>query len=117
MSKKIGRNDPCPCGSGKKYKQCCLPKAAKPKPLGSRVSLQKNSNVASKMGNSLSSAINRPLKAVWINEPAKNEPQPEGINLMERTYGDAINTTSDTPPSAPSFLQEPSVETDDKEST
>ena len=21
--KKIGRNDPCPCGSGKKYKQCC----------------------------------------------------------------------------------------------
>ena len=22
-SKKIGRNDPCPCGSGKKYKQCC----------------------------------------------------------------------------------------------
>ena len=22
-SKKIGRNDPCPCGSGRKYKQCC----------------------------------------------------------------------------------------------
>jgi hypothetical protein len=21
---KLGRNDPCPCGSGKKYKQCCL---------------------------------------------------------------------------------------------
>lgn len=21
--KKIGRNDPCPCGSGRKYKQCC----------------------------------------------------------------------------------------------
>ena len=20
---KIGRNDPCPCGSGKKYKRCC----------------------------------------------------------------------------------------------
>lgn len=25
-SDKIGRNDPCPCGSGKKYKQCCLNK-------------------------------------------------------------------------------------------
>ncbi len=25
-SKKIGRNDPCPCGSGKKYKKCCLNK-------------------------------------------------------------------------------------------
>ncbi|MDR0668835.1 MAG: SEC-C domain-containing protein [Treponema sp.] len=24
--KKIGRNDPCPCGSGKKYKKCCLSK-------------------------------------------------------------------------------------------
>ncbi|MCD7883504.1 MAG: DUF1186 domain-containing protein [Lachnospiraceae bacterium] len=24
---KIGRNDPCPCGSGKKYKFCCLNKA------------------------------------------------------------------------------------------
>ena len=24
---KVGRNDPCPCGSGKKYKQCCLLKA------------------------------------------------------------------------------------------
>lgn len=23
---KIGRNDPCPCGSGKKYKRCCLDK-------------------------------------------------------------------------------------------
>ena len=22
-SRKVGRNDPCPCGSGKKYKQCC----------------------------------------------------------------------------------------------
>ena len=20
---KVGRNDPCPCGSGKKYKRCC----------------------------------------------------------------------------------------------
>jgi uncharacterized protein YecA (UPF0149 family) len=22
---KVGRNDPCPCGSGKKHKRCCLP--------------------------------------------------------------------------------------------
>ncbi|MHC4705009.1 MAG: SEC-C metal-binding domain-containing protein [Planctomycetota bacterium] len=20
---KVGRNEPCPCGSGKKYKKCC----------------------------------------------------------------------------------------------
>src|SRR6056297_1181999 len=29
---KVGRNDPCPCGSGKKYKKCCL-NAANPKPV------------------------------------------------------------------------------------
>jgi len=23
---KVGRNEPCPCGSGKKYKKCCLNK-------------------------------------------------------------------------------------------
>jgi preprotein translocase subunit SecA len=27
-NEKVGRNDPCPCGSGKKYKNCCLRKAA-----------------------------------------------------------------------------------------
>ena len=26
LKKKPGRNDPCPCGSGKKYKDCCWPK-------------------------------------------------------------------------------------------
>ena len=35
----IGRNDPCHCGSGKKYKRCCLDKdeAAERKVLASRV--------------------------------------------------------------------------------
>ena len=23
MHQKVGRNDPCPCGSGKKFKKCC----------------------------------------------------------------------------------------------
>ena len=26
QTKKIGRNDPCPCGSGRKFKQCCMSK-------------------------------------------------------------------------------------------
>lgn len=30
---KIGRNDPCPCGSGKKYKKCCLNKPQLPADL------------------------------------------------------------------------------------
>lgn len=31
-STKIGRNDPCPCGSGKKYKKCCMDKSSGPRP-------------------------------------------------------------------------------------
>ena len=31
---KVGRNDPCPCGSGKKFKKCCESKAQK-KSIGS----------------------------------------------------------------------------------
>jgi hypothetical protein len=27
VNKKVGRNDPCPCGSGKKFKKCCLGKS------------------------------------------------------------------------------------------
>ena len=27
-SANFGRNDPCPCGSGKKYKRCCLTQGA-----------------------------------------------------------------------------------------
>jgi len=34
MSEAIGRNDPCPCGSGKKYKTCC---AGKTRWTGARV--------------------------------------------------------------------------------
>ena len=30
ISQKTGRNDPCPCGSGKKHKKCCLGKDALP---------------------------------------------------------------------------------------
>lgn len=58
MQEKIGRNDPCPCGSGKKYKQCCF---------------------LTKGG----SGMKRKITAKWINEP-------KGVNLMERTYGNAI---------------------------
>ena len=31
--KKIGRNDPCPCGSGKKHKHCCLEGGREPEEL------------------------------------------------------------------------------------
>lgn len=30
MKKKIGRNEPCPCGSGKKFKKCCISRLNEP---------------------------------------------------------------------------------------
>lgn len=63
MNQKVGRNDPCSCGSGKKYKSCCLNKAS----LSDKLKGHK-------------------LKAKWINAP-------EAPNLMERTFGDAISST------------------------
>lgn len=33
MVKKVGRNEPCPCGSGKKFKRCCIDRFSKVKPL------------------------------------------------------------------------------------
>jgi hypothetical protein len=63
MNHKVGRNDPCPCGSGKKYKSCCLNKES----LGSK-------------------ARGHKLTAKWLNAP-------QGPNLMERMFGDAISST------------------------
>ena len=38
MDKKISRNDPCPCGSGKKYKNCCIGKpVSKPLPFKAKL--------------------------------------------------------------------------------
>jgi SEC-C motif len=62
MNKKIGRNDPCPCGSGKKYKQCCLSTATTP-------------------STSLGKA--KKFKAKLISTPKQ-------IDLIERTFGSSI---------------------------
>lgn len=43
-SAKIGRNDACPCGSGKKYKNCCMGRSAPP-PESLRKSYQKRYNI------------------------------------------------------------------------
>lgn len=68
MSGKAGRNDPCPCGSGKKYKACCwnkdLPVARKP--LKGRVVAGANNL----MGRVLSAALTQP-KEKEVNTPTE----------------------------------------------
>lgn len=49
---KTGRNEPCPCGSGKKYKHCCYAKdtakveVPEPEPLNEEAEDANQSNVA-----------------------------------------------------------------------
>ena len=45
---KVGRNDSCPCGSGKKYKNCC-----REKPLPATISTEKELFALLKYGESL----------------------------------------------------------------
>lgn len=67
MNNKAGRNDPCPCGSGKKYKQCCMkhPEATGKKTFKAKV---------------LTSGVKKALP-----------------DLMERTFGEAIASSEPPP--------------------
>ena len=38
--KKVGRNDPCPCGSGKKFKKCCERKYIGKKFMATKIDTQ-----------------------------------------------------------------------------
>lgn len=70
MNEKIGRNDPCPCGSGKKYKQCCLLKSVAGKPLK--------------------------FKAKLLSQPSIIKP-PSGPDLMDRAFGEKIADAENAP--------------------
>ena len=90
MNSKLNRNDPCSCGSGKKYKNCCL---SKDEQSASRSPLAK-----------------RKLKATWVNAPA-------GQNLMERAFGTAMESAKHFVPVKPSVAdQSPEPNEHDKPS-
>jgi tetratricopeptide (TPR) repeat protein len=46
MMTKLGRNEPCPCGSGQKYKRCCLPKHEAERAVAAQAAAQRAPAVA-----------------------------------------------------------------------
>lgn len=76
MSLKTGRNDPCPCGSGKKFKQCCGNNS------GSNVGSGRN--VASHAGNTLSPALMSPPVAAAPPRPDPARLLQEGMALHQQ---------------------------------
>ncbi|KPK31836.1 MAG: hypothetical protein AMS24_05400 [Chlamydiae bacterium SM23_39] len=45
--KKVGRNDPCPCGSGKKFKKCCERKMIGKKFMATKIEPEKKNVLSS----------------------------------------------------------------------
>lgn len=87
MIEKVGRNDPCPCGSGKKYKSCCfLKQQQKKSSLGGRKFTAK---VLSAGG------VNKP-KPEAHEEQAR--PAVDYSMLMERSFGTALHSHEEKPP-------------------
>ena len=68
---KIGRNDPCPCGSGKKFKKCCESKL-----IGKRFAAHKieNATQATKAAG-LSNLFNRVKKPTPEAKSAPADPE------------------------------------------
>ncbi len=91
MTERVGRNDPCPCGSGKKYKSCCL--------------LKKQQHTSSLKGRKFTAKV---LSAggqhkVSSQETLQGQQQQKKMmvdygTLMERSFGDALQKNDDLPP-------------------
>ena len=69
---KVGRNDPCPCGSGKKYKKCCELKGSGKKLEASRFNVHQ-SNQAAQGTSRVSSLFFRQAMTPKPAEPKEEE--------------------------------------------
>jgi hypothetical protein len=64
---KTSRNDPCPCGSGKKYKKCCLPKHEEARKLIPKEQLQHMEERA-KTGEKIEKMVQRGFDLIFSQE-------------------------------------------------
>jgi uncharacterized protein len=89
-AEKTGRNDPCPCGSGKKYKNCCL-----------QTEQQKHRTLTTPLGKRKFTAkiisSGNQKKVETEQEEQQQKAAVDYTTLMERSFGTAIHD-SETPP-------------------
>ena len=88
---KIGRNAPCPCGSGKKYKKCCLPRTDdKGRPSTSKMRFIPVYTDLDKLSNSVVDLIeqNKLDKAEAVSRKllADYPDQIDGFNRLAQVY-------------------------------
>ena len=101
---KVGRNDPCPCGSGKKYKKCCEQKSAIQRRTFSNMTSQNvktgmekiSGMVSSKLGGHTISKVETevtPLAERFSSSPPKKEKTEEKTQPSEKKE-ESQSTTS-----------------------
>ena len=78
-TKIVGRNDPCPCGSGKKYKQCCQHNDAANSPAAKNRLLE-----------SVPDLFNQGLKYQFADQPAKAEEIYQQILIINPKHADTL---------------------------
>lgn len=75
---KVGRNDPCPCGSGKKFKKCCEEKVTRKK-FEAQVLTQEKGSLTTKAHSLSTRFFQKPPQAT---PPASETPETgESSNL------------------------------------
>ncbi len=75
---RVGRNDPCPCGSGKKYKKCCIKKQNTPPkfPLGTIALYGPDDKTTTKIAASVIMEEGaEPILERWVGTDVKDNPK------------------------------------------
>jgi hypothetical protein len=68
MTKKTGRNKPCPCGSGRKYKHCCLHKQPNSVQVGVEIADKGKKAWASFVGSGHPGSDDEAFRAIFLGE-------------------------------------------------
>ncbi len=95
MKPKAGRNDLCPCGSGKKYKNCCLQENVTEN--GSSLKKKFTARVISAggaVGEAAAAANQTAAQATTVQNKALQDYD----SLMERSFGHAFRRYETGPP-------------------
>ncbi len=96
--KKTGRNDPCPCGSGKKFKKCCESKMIAGRFMAAKVDaasslqIRKTANLTSLFQARLAETPKKPLPPISSAEsPSQPLPQSTAAQSEETKIEEAEN--------------------------
>lgn len=99
----VGRNDPCPCGSGKKFKQCCMKQTS-------------SSSAPQRQLKKISAKIIQSGNTPSMPTPSASQQQEQQkavadyVALMERAYGTSLRLYPHQPPAPESpdqYLKQP----------